>query len=361
VEVEVTTDRTLDLTIPTVDVDVQVTDTASSPLAGADIRPSPLGVLRSGQVQTVPVEGEVYPGAPPSVAYWAYHPMTATDSSGVASLRFVRTTATVDLFVTPPPNTGYFRGSAQDVPLLSDSAVTIALDGVAAAPVLTATPIAVTEGNGASKVVQLQVSISAQSGSSKSVRWQTYDAAAQPAEGADYVAASGTLSFAGSETTRTFSITINGDALDEADEPLFVVFSEPENVRLGGYGLTGVNILDDDPPPAISSTVVTAPEGNSGTRVVQVPVSLSAASGKPVTVGWRTYDEAAQPAEGADYTAASGTITFTPGQTSRTFPVTIRGDTLDEPDEPLFIIFSNPTNATLGGFGLTGISITDDD
>ena len=63
-----------------------------------------------------------------------------------------------------------------------------------------------------------------------------------------------------------------------------------------------------------------------------------------------------------DFTAASGTVTFAPGQTNQTVPVTIKGDTLDEQDERFLVSFTNPINATIGGFyGLAIATITDDD
>src|SRR5262249_34852851 len=47
-------------------------------------------------------------------------------------------------------------------------------------------------------------------------------------------------------------------------------------------------------------------EGNTGTRVLQIPVSLSAPSGRTVTATWATVDyQAVAP---ADFTTGSGTV-----------------------------------------------------
>ena len=55
-------------------------------------------------------------------------------------------------------------------------------------------------------------------------------------------------------------------------------------------------------------------------------------------------------------------MTFAPGQTTQTVPVTINGDTLNEPDELLIVSLTNPTNATIGGFlGLGFGTIINDD
>ncbi len=334
------------------------------PIPGATVTSTELGLLRSGSVRLVPVEGEVYPGAPPSFAYWGWRSVV-TDGSGLASLRIVRTTETLGVVsVSPPNNTGYFGGiAARDLPLTTDSSLTIALDGVPETPIMTAPPISVSEGNGASKVVQVPVSLSADSGLTKGVRWRTYDEADQPAEGADYASASGNIWFYG--TSATFPVTINGDALDEPDEILYILFSEPENLQLGGYGITVIRIVDDDPPPRVLPGGASVGEGDAGTTQAELPVTLSAASGRSVTVEWSTIRPiAATPgfADLDDYADASEVVTFAPGETAKSVSVTVNGDVTDEPDELVVVSFRNPTNATMGGFwGLGFGSITDDD
>jgi hypothetical protein len=69
--------------------------------------------------------------------------------------------------------------------------------------------------------------------------------------------------------------------------------------------------------------------------------------GKPVTVGYATADGTASAPE--DYTAASGTLTFAPGETAKTVSVAVVGDTLVEGDETFSLVLSGPVNATLAG------------
>src|SRR5439155_1269448 len=62
----------------------------------------------------------------------------------------------------------------------------------------------------------------------------------------------------------------------------------------------------------------------------------------------------------ADYTAASSTLTFAPGQTLTQVSVTVNGDLIDELDETFTLNLSNASNATIADG--TGIgTITDDD
>src|SRR5262249_58519849 len=61
-----------------------------------------------------------------------------------------------------------------------------------------------------------------------------------------------------------------------------------------------------------------------------------------------------------DYRATSGTMTFNPGQTSKTIAVTVNGDTNVEPDETFFVNLSNPTNAGLSNSQGVGTILNDD-
>lgn len=74
-------------------------------------------------------------------------------------------------------------------------------------------------------------------------------------------------------------------------------------------------------------------EGNSGTVVVNVPVTLSAPAASTVTVQHTTLDTGAAgiATAGVDYVPTSGTVTFAPGETTKSVPVTVNGDLIDEP------------------------------
>jgi hypothetical protein len=228
-----------------------------------------------------------------------------------------------------------------------------------AVPVVTPGTTTVTEGNSGSHVVQVPVSLSSPSGKTVTASWSTADFSATAPD--DYATASGTVTFAPGETSKSVAISVKGDAIDEPDEVFAVSFKNPVNATMGGvYGLGFVTVTDDDPVPVVTPGAATVVEGNSGTKVVQLPVSLSAPSGRTVTATWSTANWSA--VAPGDYTAGSGTVTFAPGQTTRTVAVTVKGDVLDEADEMLVVAFANPTNAVVGGFyGLGVATITDDD
>ncbi len=103
---------------------------------------------------------------------------------------------------------------------------------------------------------------------------------------------------------------------------------------------------------------VTQAEGNLGTSAAIFTVTLSPAGPATVTVRYATVNGSAL--AGSDYTAASGVLTFMPGQTSKTLTVNLRGDTGVEPDGTFTVKLSAPTGATLrDGQGL-GTILNDD-
>jgi hypothetical protein len=78
-----------------------------------------------------------------------------------------------------------------------------------------------------------------------------------------------------------------------------------------------------------------------------------------VTVNYATGNGSASAPP--DYAATSGTLTFDPGQTSKTVTVNVAGDTLDEPNETFTLQLSAPVAGTLGTAQGTGTIVDDDE
>ena len=175
------------------------------------------------------------------------------------------------------------------------------------------------------------------------------------AAGADYTAGTGTITFSPGDTTKNVPVSVLGDVIDEQDETLKVTLSNPVNVTLNdSEGI--LTITDNDNAPTISIADTTIPNENAVVRTTTV--SLSAASEKTVTVQYATANGTATATN--DYISATGTLSFAPGDTSKTVPVTIVQDTLDELNETFSVVLSSPSNATISD--ATGImTITDDE
>jgi|GEM_PF-600632 len=177
----------------------------------------------------------------------------------------------------------------------------------------------------------------------------------------DYTAASGTLTFAASASstqTQTFTVPLTDDSVLEDTEQLAVNLSNPSNGATISDGQGVATVTDDDTAPTLSIGDVALAEGNAGTTSLTFTVTLSAPSGKTTTVSYATADDTAL--AGSDYAAASGSLTFTPGETTKTLSVQVNGDTTVEVTEQFFVNLSSPTNATIAdGQGLG--TITSDD
>ncbi len=174
--------------------------------------------------------------------------------------------------------------------------------------------------------------------------------------GSDYFANSaGFTFFCGGPTSQGFQVTIISDPLHEPNETFFVNVTSVSNASVAdGQGVG--TILNDDSLLSVSDVSVS--EGDAGTVAAVFTVTRSTASPQTATVNFATVDGTAS--AGVDYVATSGTLTFDPGQTSKTIIVTVAGDTLDEAGETFFVNLSNPTSATiLDGQGVG--TILDDD
>src|SRR5207247_6127246 len=112
--------------------------------------------------------------------------------------------------------------------------------------------------------------------------------------------------------TRTITVAVLSDALDEADETFFVNLSAAVAANIvDGQGAG--TIVDDDGAPSLTIAGAIPSEGDSGSTPAVFTVRLSAPSGKEVRVDFATADGTAT--AGEDYLANAGTLVFAPGIT----------------------------------------------
>ena len=109
---------------------------------------------------------------------------------------------------------------------------------------------------------------------------------------------------------------------------------------------TPPNTTPPPPAPAIPQITVQDTSVLENAGELTFVVNLSATSADTVTVAHETLDgSATQP---TDYQTASGVLTFTPGETSKSIAVAIINDNAPEPSESLHLVLSDPQNASLG-------------
>ena len=167
--------------------------------------------------------------------------------------------------------------------------------------------------------------------------------------GSDYTAASGTLSWADGDTaSKTFTVPIANDG-DVSAETFTVTLSNPMGGALGIPASAAVTIIT----PTVQFQSGSS-SGNEATTPAVFTVILPAPSAQEVRVDYATADGTAKDGVGEsgagipDYTATSGTLTFLPGETSKTISVPIINDPAMEGSETFTVTLSNPSNATLG-------------
>jgi photosystem II stability/assembly factor-like uncharacterized protein len=224
-----------------------------------------------------------------------------------------------------------------------------------ALPQLDVGDVTAPEGEAGSTSVALPVRLSAPSTEQVTVQYRTVSGTAGSA---DHRSVSGTVTFPAGTTTRSISLSVLGDSLDEPTEAFAVELSAPTGAALADASAS-VTIVDDDAPPQMSVSDVRTWEGNGGSASAYFSVRLSAPAVADTTVSYTTA--AGSAISGTDYSARTGSLTFTPGQVSMRVSVSVRSDTLDEPDEAFSLNLSGLTGPATMADSSGSATILDDD
>jgi uncharacterized delta-60 repeat protein len=176
--------------------------------------------------------------------------------------------------------------------------------------------------------------------------------------GQDYVGASGSLTFGTNVVSRTISVTVLNDTVVEADDTFSVQLSGVTGeAGLGGNSNVVVTILNDDSTLQFTTTGYSVIERVGS---VTLTVSRTGASNSLVSVPYASANVTAF--AGADYTTASGTLTFGTNVTSSNIVVTILNDKLAEVNETFNIVLGTPGGeASLGSPSTASVTILDDE
>jgi len=136
---------------------------------------------------------------------------------------------------------------------------------VAPPPTLTINDVSVTEGNSGTTTARFTVTLSPVNPTQVvKVDYATANGTAQA--GTDYVAASGTLTFAPGTAAQTIAVTVNGDTTGEQNETFSVNLSNAINAVIGDAAGIGT-ILNDEPA---SVSIAPSPVAAGGTITVTV-------------------------------------------------------------------------------------------
>jgi hypothetical protein len=183
--------------------------------------------------------------------------------------------------------------------------------------------------------------------------------------GSDYTAVGPlTLTFLSSDTTKTVSVPTTDDTLVESAETVLLNLSNPTGGATIGDGQGVGTITDNESVCAgVSFTIASNAAVTEGTNSVFTVTKAGSTSGS-CSVSYATASGTGTFAaiQGTDFTATSGTLTFTSAQTSKTVNVPTINDTTAESAETFTMGLSSPDKAgTLGTPYTATATINDDD
>ena len=184
--------------------------------------------------------------------------------------------------------------------------VTLTITEDDAAPGLSVADASVDEGDTGSATMTFTVRLTPAAVAPVTVEWATSDGTATA--GTDYTAGNGTLTFDAQDSSKTFTVTVAGDEVDEPNETFTVTLSNASGATLGNATATGT-ITDDDPTPRV--TLVLSSETiseNGGTSMVTATLDRPSSEATTVTVSVTPES----PAVATDYTL-SGSPADDPG------------------------------------------------
>ena len=203
---------------------------------------------------------------------------------------------------------------------------------------------------------EVAVSLTESSLQTVTVDYATSDGTATA--GADYVAASATLTFAPGETEKKIQVTITDDEVDEEeeDETFTVRLSSANNASLDVSSST-VTITDDD-DPAVTASFGQASYSVDEGGTVEVTVTLNADPEREVTIHL-THDPQGDTGSG-DYSGVPENVVFQSDETEKSFTFSATADDIDDDGESVDLGFGTMPDRVSAGTTAT-VTINDDD
>jgi hypothetical protein len=225
-------------------------------------------------------------------------------------------------------------------------------------PSLSINDLTVTEGHTGTVFANFTVSLSAASGQDVTVSYATANGSGTAPS--DYNSISTTsLIFTPGQTTKTVTVLVNGDTVDEPNETFHVNLSGAVNASISDPEGLGT-ITDDDNSPSLAVGNATVTEGDAGTVNANFTVTMSGQTELPVSVNYATADVSALAPGDFTSKASPPALTFTNADPTETITVAVNGDLQDEPTETFHVDLSGALNATISDSQGVG-TITDDD
>jgi len=212
---------------------------------------------------------------------------------------------------------------------------------VDAPPAISIGDVQIAEGDSGTRTVNVPVTLVGTTAFTASVSWSSSDGS------------HGLLQFAPGETSKTIVVNYSANTDPGPDRTVKVTLSFPSSATIAKA--TGVVTIVDDDTQTLSVNDIQAEEQNQTANFL---VTMSRAVNAPVTVHYATVDGTATAP--LDYTAASGILTFAPGEIVKTVTVAIVLDRLVDPDETFTLRLSDAAGATISKSSGTATIVEED-
>ncbi len=178
--------------------------------------------------------------------------------------------------------------------------------------------------------------------------------------GVNFVAVTNTLVWASGETTpKIFNVPLIDDNLVEGLLTVNLrLFNASTNGAIGGRATAILNIQDNDAYGTVAFSQANY-EGNENGTNVNITVVRSGGIAGSGSVDYLILDGTA--VNGVNYSATNGTLTFLPGETSKTIAVGLIDNSLSQGNQTVILVLTNAVNVSLGTPGQSTLTIIDDE
>jgi RHS repeat-associated protein len=166
----------------------------------------------------------------------------------------------------------------------------------------------------------------------------------------DYLYSNGLLPFAPLQTRNYFYVQVFDDTISEPTEYVNIAVPDANGAVVPNAPQhASLAILDNDPVPRVHFTQTTYVQAEGEVNAL-ITVALSNPSSQPTSVHYSTATNPGDTASpGVDYDPTSGTLTFAPLDTSKTFTVRLHDDHVHGPDKRLSLSLDSPVGLTIDG------------
>ncbi len=246
---------------------------------------------------------------------------------------------------TPTNNASMGTPSTAEMKIIDDETVVTSSAAAASSSAVPAVGFGAQEYSIADAGGTLTVTLVRTGGTTGAVTVQYATADGTAKSGSDYTPASGTISFASGEATKTFTVSVAANSSIGGNKIFKMVLSNPTGGVVLTPGTASVVVYDDEVAEFGSGSLKfskSSYDGFESQGKVEIMVQRTGGSRGKITVQYSTSNGTA--AAGRDYTSTSGTLTFEAGESIKSFFIPILYDAEADGEESVNVTLSAPTN-----------------